>query len=125
MLNVFPENEAGTFIQWFERKNKGYMLAEGFVLLREINPNTKDWWSYIWIAATPKNIDFCMALLIEYCKEEIQIGTNPETGEPIKKLGITRILDRMLLTEILKYTKGGNYDSIVAFRHALAYAKHT
>jgi hypothetical protein len=30
----------------------------------------------------------------------------------------------MLLTEILKYTKGGNYDRIVAFRHALAYAKH-
>lgn len=120
----FPENEAGTFIQWFERKNKGYMLAEGFNVAREINPNTKTGGRIYGLAATPKNIDFCMSLFIEYCKEEIQVGTHKETGEPIKKLGITRILDPMLLTEILKYQKGGNFDRIVAFRHALAYAKH-
>jgi hypothetical protein len=30
----------------------------------------------------------------------------------------------MLLEELIKYAKGGNYDRIVAFRHALAYAKH-
>jgi predicted ester cyclase len=120
----FPENEAGTFIQWFERKNKGYMLAEGFNIAREINPNTKTGGRIYGLAATPKNIDFCMSLFIEYCKEEIQVGTNKETGDPIKKLGVTRILDPMLLTEILKYQKGGNYDRIVAFRHALAFAKH-
>lgn len=120
----FPENEAGTFIQWFERKNKGYMLAEGFNVAKEINPNTKTLGRIYGLAATQKNIDFCMALMIEYCKEEIQVGTYAETGEPIKRLGVTRILDPMLLTEIIKYEKGGNFDRIVAFRHALAYAKH-
>lgn len=120
----FPENEAGTFIQWFERKNKSYMLAEGFNIAAEINPNTKTTGRIFGLAATKKNIDFCMSLMIEYCKEEIQVGTHKETGEPIKKLGVTRILDTMLLEEIIKYGKDGNFDRIVAFRHALAYAKH-
>jgi len=120
----FPENEAGTFIQWFERKNKGFMLAEGFNIVREINPTTKTAGRIYGLAATPKNIDYCMSLFVEYCKELIQVGTDKETKEPIKKLGVTRILDPMLLTEILKYKKGGNYDRIVAFRHVLAYAKH-
>lgn len=122
----FPENEAGTFIQWFDRKNKTYMLAEGLAFAKEINPNTKAGGAgrTYGLAATQKNIDYCMSLMIEYCKEEIQVGTHPVTKEPIKKLGITRLLDPMLLEEIIKYTKGGNYDRIVAFRHALAYAKH-
>lgn len=120
----FPENEAGTFIQWFERKNKGHMLAEGFNVAREINPTTKASGRTYGIAATVPNINYCMSLFYEYCKEDIQVGTDKITGNPIKKLGITRILDPMLLEEIIKYNKDGNYDRIVAFRHALAYAYH-
>lgn len=121
----FPENEAGTFIQWFERKNKGHMLAEGFNVAREINPNTSTGGRVYGLAATKPNINYCMSLFYEYCKEEIQVGTNKDTGDPIKKLGVTRILDPMLLEEIIKYSnKGGNYDRIVAFRHCLAYAYH-
>lgn len=120
----FPENEAGTFIQWFERKNKGHMLAEGFNVAREINPTTKASGRTYGIAATVPNINYCMALFYEYCKEEIQVGTDPVTGNPLKKLGVTRILDVMLLEEIIKYHKDGNFDRIVAFRHALAYAHH-
>jgi hypothetical protein len=61
---------------------------------------------------------------LDYCKEMIQVGTNQETGEPIMRLGITRIKDPMLLEEIIKYDNEGNFDRIVAFRHALAYARH-
>ncbi len=121
----FPENEAGTFIQWFERKNKGHLLAEGFNVAREINPKTSTSGRVYGLAATVANINYCMSLFYEYCKEEIQVGTHPVTGDPIKKLGVTRILDPMLLKEMIEYTnKGGNYDRIVAFRHALAYANH-
>lgn len=122
----FPENEAGTFIQWFDRKNKTFMLGEGFNIAKEINPTTRVGGSgrVYGLAATTKNIDFCMSLAVEYCKEMIQVGTHPDTKEPIMKMGVTRILDRMLLEEIIKYTKDGNFDRIVAFRHALAYAKH-
>jgi len=121
----FPENEAGTFIQWFERKNKGYMLAEGFNVAKEINPNTRTTGRIYGLAATVANINYCMSLFYEYCKEEVQVGTHPQTGEPLKRLGVTRILDPMLLREMLEFkTTGGNYDRIVAFRHALAYAHH-
>jgi hypothetical protein len=121
----FPENEAGTFIQWFERRNKGHMLAEGFNVAREINPGTRTTSRTYGLAATVANINYCMSILYEYCKEEIQVGTHPVTGDPIKKLGVTRILDPMLLKEMIEYSsKGGNYDRIVAFRHALAYASH-
>jgi hypothetical protein len=123
----FPENEAATFIQYFERKNKGHMLAQGFNIAKEINPNTKATGGgrIYGLAATEKNIDYCMSLMIEYCKDLIQVGTNPNTKEPIMKMGVTRILDPILLEEIIKYSpEDGNYDRIVAFRHALAYAKH-
>lgn len=120
----FPENEAGTFIQYFERKNKGHMLAEGINIAREISSTTKTTGRVYGLAATTKNIDYCMSLFFEYCKEKIQVGTDKETKEPIYKLGVTRILDIMLLEEIIKYAKDGNFDRIVAFRHALAYAKH-
>jgi hypothetical protein len=122
----FPENEAGTFIQHFERKNKGHLLAEGFNIAKEINPNTRatSGGRIYGLAATVKNIDFCMSLMLDYCKELIQVGTNPETGEPVMRLGITRIKDPMLLEEIIKYDNEGNFDRVVAFRHALAYARH-
>lgn len=123
----FPENAAGTFIQYFERKNKGHYLAQGFNIAKEINPNTKanQGGKIYGLSPTLANINYCMSLMIEYCKEQIQVGTNSETGDPIYKLGVTRILDPVLLEEIVKYDPNdGNYDRIVAFRHALAYAKH-
>jgi hypothetical protein len=123
----FPENAAGTFIQYFERKNKGHYLGQGFNIAREINSNTKanQGGKIYGLSPTLANINYCMSLMIEYCKEMIQIGTNPETSEPMYKLGVTRILDPVLLKEIVKYDpEQGNYDRIVAFRHALAYAKH-
>lgn len=123
----FPENEAGTFIQYFQRKNKGHYLAESINILREINPTTSTVSRQYGLAATPKNIEFCMSLMFQYAKEDIQVGTDPETGNPIKKLGVTRILDPMLLQEMIKYNskdKDANFDRIVAFRHAIAYARH-
>jgi hypothetical protein len=123
----FPENAAGTFIQYFERKNKGHYLGQGFNIAKEINPNTRanQGGKIYGLSPTIANINYCMSLMIEYCKEQIQVGTHPETREPVYKLGITRILDPVLLQEIIKYNpEEGNYDRIVAFRHALAYARH-
>jgi hypothetical protein len=62
-------------------------------------------------------------LLKDYCLENIVVGSNPETGEPIYKKGITRIIDPMLLEEMIQYQPGANVDRIVAFSHVLAYAR--
>ncbi len=119
----FPENEAGTFIQYFDSKNKAHYLADGLNFLREYNPTTSTVSRVKGLAATKKNIEHCMAIMVEYCKEEIVVGVD-ENKAPIKKLGITRILDPMLLEEIIRYNRDGNFDRIVAFRHALAYSKY-
>lgn len=124
---ILPENEAGTFILHFDQKNKGHLIADGYALAKEINPSTSILGRTKGLAATIPNINYEMNLLYQYCNEEIQIGTNQETKEPIKKLGVWRIRDRMLLKEMLAYRptkkgeKKGNYDRIVSFRHAVTY----
>lgn len=115
------ENVGTNFIEYLKNKNREYLLADGYNLLKQISPNSKAQQTK-GLPPTPRVINHCMNLLYEYCKEELD-GEDPG-GNPIKKLGVTRIPDRMLLIEMLNYHKDGNYDRIVAFRHALAYDVH-
>jgi hypothetical protein len=121
-----PENEGTTFTQFFEQQSKIYMLADAFDLAKAINPRTEVDRSK-GLAATTKNIDFCMNLTYDYVNEKIILGyiKNKDTGEdePIIRMGYTRIPDPMLLEEMIQYDGIKNVDRIVAFRHALAYEK--
>jgi hypothetical protein len=114
------ENEGGTFVQYFDSINKSHYLADGYSLNKEISPNTSIKGRIKGLPATPSVINHCMRLLYDYCMEEIVTGVNPTTKELVKKLGVCRIRDRMLLTEMLNYGDE-NADRIVSFRHALAY----
>lgn len=116
-----PENEGGTFIQYFSQKNKDHLLADGVSFLKTISPNTSIQGRIKGLPATVAVQKFWMNLCIEYCKEEIQVGTNEETGSPVMKMGLIRLLDPMLIKEMIAYRKGdGNYDRLVAFGHTLA-----
>lgn len=116
-----PENEGGTFIQYFDQKNKSDRLADGYNLARQINIKTSVQGRTKGLPATTPIKNFYMNLLIEYTKEEVQVGEDPETHEPIMKMGLVRIKDPMLVKEMLAYRKtDGNYDRIVAFGHTLA-----
>jgi hypothetical protein len=121
-----PENEGTTFTQHFEQKNKAHMLADGFDLAKSINPKTEVDRSK-GLAATTKNIEFCMNLTYDYVNEKIILGyvKNKDTqeDEPIIRMGYTRIPDIMLLEEMIQYDGVKNCDRIVAFRHMLAYEK--
>jgi hypothetical protein len=118
-----PENEGGTFVQYFDSKNKSHLLADGYSLNKEISPNSTIQRPKGLPASLPV-INYCMNLLYEYCLEDVIVGVNEQTKEPIRKLGIVRIRDKMLLTEMLNHRKGENYDRIVSFRHALAYDRY-
>jgi hypothetical protein len=116
------ENAGTNFIEYMSTRNKAHYLADGYNLLREITPTTSIQNKPKGLPPTIKVIEHCMALLYDYCKEEL-IGVD-EKGNPMKKLGVTRIKDKMLLIEMLNYSSTVNVDRIVAFRHALAYDSH-
>lgn len=122
----FPENEGTTFTQYFEGQNKMHMLADGFDIAKSINPNT-DVDRSKGLAATTKNIEFCMNCTYDYVYEKLIIGFthNPLTDEdePIIQMGYTRIKDIMLLEELINYDGIKNADRLVAWRHVLAYEK--
>lgn len=61
-------------------------------------------------------------LLVEMTKEEHTIGVDDD-GNVIVKLGVEFIDDLDLLREMLNWFKGGNFDRITAFSHALVMAR--
>lgn len=115
-----PENEASTFIQYFDSKNKGYMLADGYNFLKEISPSTSITGRTKGLPATTKVQSFYKELVYQYTTELIQIGKS-EDGTPITKLGVTRIPSIGLLKELAAYDDDGNFDRYVAFGHTLAH----
>lgn len=115
------ENVGTNFIEYLKNKNRDYLLADGYNLLKQISPNSNSQQPK-GLPPTPRVINHCMNILYEYCKEKLE-GLDPN-GNPVTKLGVTRIMDKMLLIEMLNYHKDGNYDRIVAFRHVLAYDSH-
>lgn len=110
------------FQQYLEAKGKDYkLLAPSYTLSQNKGANTKLKSSY-GIFPTIQNKEFMFNLLIDYCKEEHTIGFDDD-GHPIIKLGVEFIEDIPLLKEMLAYYKGGNFDRITAFMHALTHAR--
>lgn len=74
------------------------------------------------IYPTGGNKTYMFNLLVDAMKEEYVIGID-DLGNEIVKYGVEYIDDIDLLKEMLSYKKGGNYDRITAFMHALTYAR--
>lgn len=115
-----PENEATTFIQHFDLKNKSYLLADSYDFLKEIAPKTSTLGRVKGLPATRKVKAYYKELVYNYLKEEIIVNYD-ENGEPIKKLGCWRIPDIGLLRELAAFNDDGNFDRFVAFGHVLAH----
>lgn len=118
---ILPENNTSTFVQFFDGKNKGYMIADAYDFLKEISPNTSiSHKRSKGLPAVPKVKAYYKELVYQYLTEEIFMLT-PEQGENITKMGCIRIPSIGLLRELVAFTLGGNYDRYVAFGHVLAH----
>lgn len=117
------ENADYGFIQYMIEKNETMHLAEGQSFLKEISPTSKHRSTY-GLPPTPALITHWINSSVIYTKEEVEKERGPK-GEVLRSaLGVTRILDPMLLEEMTKFNKNeGNFDRIRAFGLALAYAK--
>jgi hypothetical protein len=119
---VLMENADQSFIQYLESKNKAELiLAEGVDLSKFINPNSKPSTNF-GLYPTVKNQDFLLKLVIAYANKVHELGYDGD-GNIITKYGVEYIDDIDLLQEIIDYKPGGNFDRIIAFGHALVWAR--
>ena len=116
------ENDEMSFINYMIDKGDGHYLEDQPEWLKTIVPNTKvDRKKGIHRSA--KQIrDFLDGQLKEYLDQVIYKETD-ENGSITKEiLGITRILDPMLLEEIIRFDKDKNFDRVIAAQLAIALA---
>lgn len=121
---VLQENADLSFQQHLEEKNKEIRwLANGEDLAKlQINPRASQNNKY-GLSPTSKNQEFLRQAVVDYCQENIVIGQD-ENGQDIIMKGVERIPDIYLLDEIIGFKYGGNFDRIIAFGHALVWARY-
>jgi hypothetical protein len=117
------ESDDYGFIQYMIGRGDTMFLMEQPEWLKDIAPNSAVRRQY-GIPATPKVIAHINGLLKSYT-EEIVSHEVDENGAVIKEvLGFSRILDPLLLEEMIKYNPDGNFDRIRAAAIAIAVAVH-
>jgi hypothetical protein len=117
------ENDDMTFIRYMQNKGDDYYLSDQPSWLTDIVPNTT--------VNRPKGIhrssekvrNFLRTCLKRYLDDPLHQETD-DRGRVVKEtLGVSRVLDPMLLEEIVKFNaKDGNYDREVAASLAVALA---
>lgn len=117
------ENMDYGFIQHCIDKNEAPRLLERTpTFLNDIHPNSTVNRDY-GIHMTKDIKNYLLSLIIEYITEVIEIERD-EQGNIIKeRLGVSRILDPLLLKELIKFTPKLNVDRVVSFGLTLAMAK--
>lgn len=127
---ALPENE-GSIIQHFITKKKEHVLFDSPALTRYINPDSSTQSRQKGLAATTPNQRHYMKLMFEYFGE---VMTEVVNGQEIKRFGLTRIPDPMLIAEAQGYrgkasnavrgVHDGNFDRICAFGHVITLANY-
>lgn len=118
------ENEDMSFINYMIYKGDGHYLEDQPGWLKEIVPNTQ--------VNRPKGIHrsssqirtYLHGVLKRYMDEKIGVRRNDKDEAIGDILGVSRVLDPMLLEEIIKFNDEGNFDREVSASLAIALASH-
>jgi hypothetical protein len=117
------ENMDYGFIQHCVDKNEGPKILERTpTFLNDIHPNSTVNRDY-GIHMTKDIKNYLLSLIIEYLTEVIDIERDEQGNIVKERLGVSRILDPLLLKELIKFTPKLNVDRIVSFGLTLAMAK--
>jgi hypothetical protein len=111
------------FIQHCVDKNESPRVLEKTPkFLNDIHPNSTVNRDY-GIHMTKDIKNYLMSLIIEYITEVVSVERG-EDGEIInERLGVTRLLDPVLIKELIKFTPKLNVDRVISFGLTLAMAK--
>lgn len=117
------ENDDMGFIDYMlYAKQEGHYLADQPSFIKEIHPNTTVNRTK-GIHATEKIRHFLNGKLESY-QREVLFERKDDDGNIAEEItGTTRILDPMLLEEMIKYNNKGNFDRVVAASLAITYAR--
>lgn len=116
------ENDDISFIEYMKAKGDAHYLEKQPTWLLEIVPNTTVKREYGVHRSAQKIIDYLHNCLKGYMEEEV-ITERDEDGKVIAMItGTNKILDPVLLEEIIQYNATGNFDRIVAAELAIAQA---
>ena len=117
------ENMDYGFIQHCVEKNIGPRVLERTPsFLTDIHPNSMVNRDY-GIHMTKEIKSHLLGLIIEYLTEEIDVERDDAGNITKARLGVSRILDPLLLKELLKFTPKLNVDRIIAFGLTLAMSR--
>jgi len=117
------ENDEISFIDYMISKGDAHYLEKQPQWLKEIVPNTTVNREYGIHRSAEKIRNFLHTCLKKYMEEEISIQKDEEGNITSQVLGINRILDPLLLEEIIQYNdEEGNYDRVIAAELAIALA---
>lgn len=115
---IMYEHVNDGFLQFFDNKNKTHLLIDTPSLQKEINPNTNSKNSK-GLRPSVGIQKHALNLVLDYINESLQDGS----------LGITRLLDPVLLDELLAYDGVKNTDRYIALSMAIEalymYKKYT
>jgi len=116
------ENDEISFIDYMIAKGDSHYLERQPEWLKEIVPNTTVRRDYGIHRSATKIIDFLHGALKKYSEEVINKVVNDE-GETVRNIkGMAKILDPLLLEEMIQYNEIGNFDRIIAAELAIALA---
>jgi hypothetical protein len=93
------------------------------VFLKDLGSNKNVYQEYGWKNTGTLFKSHLISYAIEYLREEINNETDDDGNIISSTLGIERIPDPMLLTEMKQYQPGLNVDRLVAFSALVAFAK--
>jgi hypothetical protein len=116
------ENDDISFIEYMKAKGDAHYLEKQPEWLLEIVPNTTVKREYGVHRSAQKIIDYLHNCMKRYMEEVIYVEKDEE-GKVIREVkGVNKILDSVLLEEIIHYNDEGNFDRIVAAELAIAQA---
>ncbi len=116
------ENDDISFIEYMKAQGDGHYLEKQPDWLMEVIPNSTVKREFGVHRSAQKIIDFLHGNYKRYMEEVVYKETNEKGDTTLELLGITKILDPMLLEETIQYNDIDNFDRLVSAELAITQA---
>lgn len=118
------ENDDISFIDYMTSVNDDHYLEPSPEWLKAVAPTSSIDRPYGLSTANPKIRAHVLSNYKKYTEERLHVERDSEGSIVSEILGVSRIMDSILLEETMKYNEDGNFDRIIAASLAVTLANH-